>query len=85
MKRITIDEIEEKYRIERYQDLYDKIVTLMENNQLKPVYVAGKNGKKPTLYKEYWIVEEQEDNSQYIDELSYFFVPDMETKKQNTE
>lgn len=79
MKRITIDEIEEKYRIERYQDLYDKIVTLMENNQLKPVYVAGKNGKKPTLYKEYWIVEEQEDNSQYIDELSYFFVPDIET------
>ena len=72
MKRITIDEIEEKYRIERYQDLYDKIVTLMENNQLKPVYAAGKNGKKPTLYKEYWIVEEQEDNSQYIDELSYF-------------
>lgn len=79
MKRITLDEIEVQYRIEEYQKLYEKIMMLIQKERIKPVLASGKNGKKPALYREYWILEEKEDNSQYMDELSYFYVSDIET------
>lgn len=79
MKRITLDEIEIQYRLENYQVLYEKIMLLIQQERIKPVYASGKNGKKPALYKEYWVLEEQEDNSQYIEELLYFYVSDIET------
>ena len=79
MKRITLDEIEIQYKIDNYKELYEKIVTLIQSEEIKPVNASGKNGKKPALYKEYWILEKQEDNSQYMDELSYFFVSDIST------
>lgn len=79
MKRITLDEIEVQYRIEEYQKLYEKIMLLIQKERIKPVLASGKNGKKPALYREYWILEEKEDNSQYMDELSYFYVSDIET------
>ena len=74
MKRITLEEIENQYKIEHYLKLYEQIMLLIQSKKIKPVYASGKNGKKPALYKEYWRLEEQEDNSQYMDELSYFFV-----------
>lgn len=79
MKRITLDEIEIQYRIEDYQGLYEIIRMLIQKERIKPVYASGKNGKKPALYRAYWILEEQEDNSQYMEELSYFYVSDIET------
>ncbi|MBQ6787418.1 MAG: hypothetical protein IJO85_06825 [Lachnospiraceae bacterium] len=79
MKRITLEEIENQYKIEHYLKLYEQIMLLIQSKKIKPVYASGKNGKKPALYKEYWRLEEQEDNSQYMDELSYFFVSDIET------
>lgn len=79
MKRISLEEIENQYKIEHYSKLYEQIMLLIRSKKIKPVYASGKNGKKPALYKEYWRLEEQEDNSQYMDELSYFFVSDIET------
>lgn len=79
MKRITLEEIERKDRIEDYRELHKSVMQLLCENKIKPIYASGKNGKKPALYKEYWLIEKQEDYSAYIDELSYFFVPDIET------
>lgn len=79
MKRITLEEIEIKYQISDYKELYEKIVALIQSQEIKPVKASGKNGKTPALYKEYWRLEKQEDHSQYIDELSYFFVSDIST------
>lgn len=46
---------------------------LLEKGEIKPVKASKGNGKKPTLYREYWIVEEQKDYSSYIEEIKYTF------------
>lgn len=79
MKRICLDDIESQYKIQSYKELYNKVLTLIQHGKLKPVKASGKNGKKPALYSEYWIIEEPEDNAKYIEELSYLFVPMIST------
>ena len=46
---------------------------LLEKGEIKPVKASKGNGKKPTLYREYWIIEEQKDYSSYIEEIKYTF------------
>lgn len=75
MKKITLDELERKYKIEDYSELYSKIMLLINQKKIKPLLASGVNGKKPALYKAYWIIEEQVDNSEYIEELSYKYAP----------
>lgn len=79
MKRISLDEIETKYRIKDYQALYDKVISLIQEETIKPVVASGKNGKKPALYKEYWVIDKTEDNSQLVEELLYSYVPAIST------
>lgn len=79
MKRITLEEIASKYNIENYQSLYTKVISLISENRLKPVKASKLNGKKPALYKVYWVIEEQEDNSFYIEELSYQYISAIST------
>lgn len=75
MKRIRLEEVEAQYQIDNYKELYDKVLELIEKEKIKPVEASGKNGKKPALYKEYWILETPEDNSLYTEELLYSFIP----------
>ncbi len=70
-KKITIEEIEKVYKVTTYNDLYVLVSKLIENNELEAIKSSGGNGKKPALYKRYRIVEEEEDNSFYIEELDY--------------
>ena len=79
MKRICLNDIESQYKIQSYRELYNKVLSLIQSEEIKPVKASGKNGKKPALYNEYWIVEVQEDNSEYIEELSYQLVPMIST------
>ncbi len=79
MKRICLNDIELQHKILSYKELYDKVLSLIQCEELKPVKASGKNGKKPALYNEYWIIEEPEDNSKYMEELSYLFVPMIST------
>ena len=73
-KKVTLDEIEKAYKITDYRDLYLLIEKLINNNEIEPIKNSGGNGKKPTLYKRYRIVNEEEDLSGYIDELDYKLV-----------
>lgn len=75
MKRISLEKIESKYKVTSYQELYKRVLELLENEEIKPVKVSGTNGKKPALYKEYWMIETPKDNSSLIEELSYPYVP----------
>lgn len=79
MKRICLNDIESRYKLQSYKELYDKVLSLIQNEKIKPVKASGKNGKKPALYNEYWIMNAQEDNSEEIEELSYLFVPMIST------
>ena len=70
MKRISLEKIEAQYRLESYQKLYQKVMELLEKEKIKPVKASGINGKKPALYKEYWIIERTKDNSFFQEESS---------------
>lgn len=74
MKRISLEKIESQYKAASYQELYKKVLELIKEETIKPVKASGTNGKKPALYKEYWIMEMSEDDSLLLEELSYLYV-----------
>lgn len=79
MDRITLEEIEQKYHINDYKLLIQKILDLIEEEKIKPIKASKKNGKSPSLYKEYWIVKPKKDLSAYKDEILYQLVPSIST------
>ena len=46
---------------------------MIEENKIKSVKASGTNGKKPALYREYWILEKLKDYSYDIEEIKYTF------------
>lgn len=79
MKKINLDTLSSQYRIFDYRALYAKVMELIESGSIKPVKASGTNGKSPTLYKEYWMIEEKQDMSGYLDELNYEITPSIST------
>lgn len=79
MKRITLDSLASKYRLTEYKDVYSKVMELIDSKKIKPVKASGINGKSPALYKEYWMIEEKQDMSKYVEELDYGIVPAIST------
>lgn len=79
MKKTNLDALSAKYRISDYRELHAKVIDLINSQNIKPVKASGTNGKSPALYREYWVIEEKQDVSQYIDELNYEIVPAIST------
>lgn len=75
MKRITLEHLLDKKRDTDYAQQYVYVRELLESGRIKPLKASGKNGKKPALYREYWLVEEKEDMREFLDELKYGLVP----------
>lgn len=71
MKRAVLDELIHARHNLTYQEQYEYICRLLEEGKIKPVKASGTNGKKPALFREYWILEKQKDYSKYIEELKY--------------
>lgn len=70
-KVIEVDEIEKIYKCENYNALCIVIDELLKKEKLEPVKNSGGNGKRPTLYKKYRILNKSTDNSEFIMELKY--------------
>lgn len=70
-KVIELDEIEKIYKTESYKELCKVVDGLIKEERLLPVINSGGNGKNPTLYKKYRILEKNEDNSELLDEINY--------------
>ncbi|MDE6218895.1 MAG: hypothetical protein K2G51_00390 [Lachnospiraceae bacterium] len=79
MKKTNLDALSAKYRISDYKELHAKVIALIDSQKIKPVKASGKNGKSPALYREYWVIEEKQDVSQYINELNYEIAPGIST------
>ncbi|MDE7477291.1 MAG: DUF2220 domain-containing protein [Lachnospiraceae bacterium] len=79
MKKTNLDALSAKYKISDYKELYTKVIALIDDRKIKPVKASGINGKSPALYREYWVLEEKQDVSQYINELNYDIVPAIST------
>lgn len=73
MKRISLEALCSSRQSMAYQEQYQYICGLIEENKIKPVKASGTNGKKPALYREYWILEKQKDYSHDIEEIKYTF------------
>ena len=71
MKRISLDKLLGIRQKDSYQEQYEYIRTLLEEEKIKPVLASKTNGKKPALYQEYWILEQKKDYSSYIEEIQY--------------
>lgn len=80
MKKISLEEIEKKYKISDYTSLYNRVIDLISNNKIQPVKASGINGKTPALYKQYWIIEAERDYSEYRKELDYYIAPVISTE-----
>ncbi|QAT39977.1 Wadjet anti-phage system protein JetD domain-containing protein [Clostridium sp. JN-9] len=70
-KIIELDEIEGIYKPETYDSLCKVVSDLLKEDSISPVKSSGGNGKKPTLYKKYRILEKHRDNSKLYDEINY--------------
>ena len=76
MKRISLSELEYALHLQNYQQLYEAVLHKIEQGEIKPVKASGKNGKKPVLYREYWLIEQARgDEDELVEELSYQYVP----------
>ena len=71
MKRISLDKLLGIRQKDSYQEQYEYIRTLLEEEKIKPVLASKTNGKKPALYREYWVLEQKKDYSSYIEEIQY--------------
>ena len=61
MKRRTLGQLLGDKINAEYGEQCAYILSLLNEGKIKPVRTAGKNGKKPALYFEYWLLEEAKD------------------------
>ena len=56
MQRQSLETVLDEMKNVPYAEQYKYIKALLETGKIKPVKSSGKNGKKPALYLEYWLV-----------------------------
>lgn len=78
MKRILLEELLKSHAGDPYRQQYEYIMGQISQGKVKPVRASGTNGKKPALYRAYWIQEEQKDYDELIEELTYRLHPDIQ-------
>lgn len=71
MKRVTLEELLYSHLDMSYEQQYSYIINLIETGRVKPIVTSGTNGKKPALYRRYWVIEEKKDYSVLEEELKY--------------
>ncbi len=79
MKRISLEELLGKRKQWEYREQHRYIMELLEAGKVKPLKASKTNGKKPALYREYWLLEEKQDYGGLIEELTYQLVPAIST------
>ncbi len=71
VKRITLEHLVRSKSDLPYREQYQYITELIEKGKIKPLKASKTNGKKPALYREYWLIEPKKDYSAYEEELKY--------------
>lgn len=56
MKRISLETLIHSRQNLSYQEQYEYVCKLLQEEKIKPVKASRTNGKKPALYREYWIL-----------------------------
>ena len=79
MPKITLADIEKKYKVSDYNELVNKVNFLISKGKLRPVKADGINGKTPALYVSYREIEESKDYSKLEEELKFRILPPIKT------
>lgn len=74
-KTVELNELERKFKINEYKELCNLIYKLIDEGEIIPIKNSGGNGKKPTLYKKYKLIEKEEDNQEFLDEIKFKLSP----------
>jgi hypothetical protein len=72
-KIVTINEIQEYFKIVEYEMLYRYINQLIEEGAIEAVKSSKTNGMKKPLYNKYRILPVKSDECQFTDEINYGF------------
>lgn len=75
MKKKDLNQLLKQHTAATYEEQYRLITGLVQDGMIKPVKASGLNGKKPALYREYWILEPKKDYQDLIEELKFRLVP----------
>lgn len=75
MKRVALEQLLGGRQNLSYPEQYEYIRRRLEQGVIRPLLASGTNGKKPALYREYWLVEEKKDYSELEEELKYRMIP----------
>ncbi|MGL5414251.1 MAG: Wadjet anti-phage system protein JetD domain-containing protein [Clostridium sp.] len=70
-KTVLLDDLEKKFIKDSYEEFYNLINKFVNEEKLVPVKSSGGNGKKPTLYKKYRVVVQEESYEEFLDELNF--------------
>ena len=79
MKKISLDALLKGSGAESYQEQYQYVRGLIEEQQIKAVKASPLNGKKPALHLSYWLMEDTADNTRQIEELQFEMAPVIRT------
>lgn len=79
MKKITLERLLEESGKKEYGEQYEEICRRIREHRLIPVKKSPLNGKKPALHLSYWIVEEEPDYKEEIEELKFRMSPAIST------
>ena len=71
MKRVSLEKLLFSKSEFLYEQQYQYVMELLEEGKIRPVLASGTNGKKPALYREYWILEEKKNYYVLEEELNY--------------
>ena len=83
-KKITLESIDTHYCFDSYQELCRFIYGQVDDGVLKPIKSSGSNGKKPALFKAYWILPPVVDESIHREELQFQIYPGLKVDNINS-
>ena len=69
MKKISYEQIISGKKFGNYSKEAEYILSLIDMGRIKPIISSPTNGKHPALHTRYWIVEEEKDYTELIEEL----------------
>lgn len=75
MKRISLEQLVLAKEELSYREQYEYVTGLVEKGKIRPLKASKTNGKKPALFREYWLLEPKKDYQALEEEIKYRLHP----------
>lgn len=77
-KKIQLEDILNEFPEKSYEEIYQEIMSRIERGILVPIEASKTNGRKPALRNRYWMIIEEKDYSEVLQELKYRINPSID-------